>query len=158
MINRITFIALCAAVLFAAPALAQDETPADRQTATEQSDETSATLLPQSINLQVVDGSSVPDECHYPETINDPASFELACVTMPRFGAGMIGAEYLAQLGRLGWQQGNYVEGGMTAVRTDENNCQRVLNIFPSDYPPGEERSTTTVVWFVLERAPRCAS
>ena len=28
--------------------------------------------------------------------------------------------------------------GGMTAVRTDENNCQRVLNIFPSDYPPSE--------------------
>jgi hypothetical protein len=58
----------------------------------------------------------------------------------------------------MGWVQGDYVEGGMTAVRTDENKCERVLNIFPSDYPPGEERSVNTVIWFVLERTPRCAS
>jgi hypothetical protein len=77
---------------------------------------------------------------------------------MPRFGAGMIGAEYLAQLGQLGWRQGDYIEGGMTAVRTDENNCERVLNLFPSAYPPGEENSMTAVIWFVLERAPRCNS
>lgn len=147
-----TIVAL--ALAFAAPAFAQDE-PADAPTAPA---EAARTLLPDSVNLEVVDGSTVPEDCRYPETISDTTSFELACVTMPRFGAGLIGAEYLAQLGRLGWRQGNYIEGGMTAVRTDENNCERVLNLFPSDYPPGEAQSSTTVLWFVLERTPRCAS
>lgn len=151
MIKR-AIVALSAALMLAAPAFAQDE-PIDAP-----AESAAQTLLPDSISLEVVDGSSIPADCHYPQTINDPASFELACVTMPRLGVGPIGAAYLAQLGRLGWRQGNYVEGGMTAVRTDENNCQRVLNLFPSDYPPGEARSTTTVLWFVLERTPRCDS
>lgn len=152
MIKHITFAALCSALLLAAPARAQEEAPVAEET------EASRTLLPETINLEIIDGSRVPEDCQFPETINDTASFELACVTMPRFGAGMIGAEYLAQLGRLGWRQGNYIEGGMTAVRIDENNCQRVLNLFPGDYPPGDAQSTTTVLWFVLERAPRCDS
>ncbi|HYD71823.1 MAG TPA: hypothetical protein VEF55_01700, partial [Candidatus Binatia bacterium] len=103
-------------------------------------------------------GSTIPADCQYPSTISDTTSFELACVTMPRFSAGLIGAEYIAQLGQLGWRQGAYVEGGMTAVRTDESNCERVLNLFPSNFPPGDAQATTTVLWFVLERAPRCAS
>lgn len=136
------YLALAAALILATPALAEDE----------------STLLPDSVNLELIEGSSIPEDCQYPSTINDTTSFELACVTMPRLRSGMIGAEYLAELGRMGWVQGDYVEGGMTAVRTDENNCERVLNIFPSDYPPGEERSVNTVIWFVLERTPRCAS
>ncbi len=152
MIKRYVAAALCAALVFAAPAHAQEES------APQQEEPAAETLLPDSINLEVVDGSSVPQDCQYPETISDTARFELACVTMPRFGAGLIGAEYLAQLGRLGWRQGDYIEGGMTAVRSDENNCQVVLNLFPSDFPPGEAQSSTTVLWFVLERAPRCDS
>jgi len=31
-----------------------------------------------------------------------------------------------------------------------------VLNIFPSDYPPSEENSQVTVLWFALDRTPRC--
>ncbi|HET9229899.1 MAG TPA: hypothetical protein VFO00_01340, partial [Vitreimonas sp.] len=115
-------------------------------------------VLPDSVNLSVVEGSTIPADCQYPSTISDTTSFELACVTMPRFSAGLIGAEYIAQLGQLGWRQGAYVEGGMTAVRTDESNCERVLNLFPSNFPPGDAQATTTVLWFVLERAPRCAS
>lgn len=151
--NKHITIALCAALLFAAPARAQDET-----TPSAQAEETAERLLPESVNLSVVEGSTVPDDCQYPETISDTTSFELACVTMPRSTAGMIGAEYLAQLGQLGWRQGSYIEGGMTAVRVDANNCERVLNIFPADFPLGQTQSTTMVIWFVLERAPRCAS
>jgi hypothetical protein len=156
-----TIIALSAALLFAAPAYAQEmplpepeSAPANAEPAAEQH------LLPESVNLSLVDGSSVPTDCQYPSTINDTATFELACVTMPRVSAGLIGAEYLAQLGTLGWRQGAYIEGGMTAVRSDESNCERVLNIFPSNYPPGaaSATATTTVIWFVLERTPRCNS
>jgi hypothetical protein len=148
-------MALGAALLLGSPAYAQNETPASTQA---QSEAAAQNLLPESVNLSVVEGSSVPADCQYPSTISDTATFELACVTIPRFNAGMIGAEYLAELGQMGWVQGDYIEGGMTAVRTDENNCERVLNIFPSDFPPGEAHSTNTVIWFVLERAPRCAS
>jgi hypothetical protein len=162
-----TLIALGAALMLGAPALAQEapvpeaaepDVPAV-EPADAPAEANAQTLLPESVNLPVQEGSSVPADCHYPESINDTASFELACVTLPRFNSGIMGAQYLAALGTLGWQQGDYVEGGMTAVRTDENNCQRVLNIFPGDYPPADgRRSANVVVWFVLERAPRCAS
>jgi hypothetical protein len=79
-----------------------------------------------------------------------------ACVTMPRMISSEIGSQYIGQLGQAGWHQGDYISGGMTAVRTDENNCQRVLNIFPSDYPPGETESDIVVLWFALDRTPRC--
>ena len=166
MIKKHIIIALGAALLLATPALAQDEAApqAQEESALPEPDSAPAQanaaprLLPESVNLSVVEGSMVPEDCQYPSTISDTTSFELACVTMPQFGAGLIGAEYLAQLGQLGWHQGDYIEGGMTAVRTDENNCERVLNLFPSHFPPGQERATTSVIWFVLERAPRCAS
>ncbi len=150
-----TLIALGAALLLASPVHAQDETAAP---AAQEEGAATDRLLPESVALSVVEGSSVPEDCRYPSTISDTTSFELACVTMPRMSSGLIGAEYIAQLGQLGWRQGAYVEGGMTAVRTDENNCDRVLNIFPAEFPPGEERSATMVIWFVLERAPRCSS
>jgi hypothetical protein len=114
-------------------------------------------LLPDSLNLEIVDGSVVPEDCHYPSSITDTARFELACVTMPRVIGAEISSQYVGQLGSAGWHQGSYVPGGMTAVRTDENNCQRVLNIFPSDYPPSEEQSAVTVLWFALDREPRCS-
>ena len=173
MIKKHIIIVLGAALLLAAPAYAQEAKPSPQTEATPPAQEEPALpepdsapaqanaaqrLLPESVNLSVVEGSMVPADCQYPSTISDTTSFELACVTMPQFGAGLIGAEYLAQLGQLGWRQGDYIEGGMTAVRTDENNCERVLNLFPSNFPPGEARATTAVIWFVLERAPRCAS
>lgn len=171
MIKRNIIIALSAAFLLAAPAGAKEqpappaqaeaaapETASPAPEATAQDSAANETLLPQSVNLSLVEGSMIPTDCQYPQTISDTETFELACVTMPRFSAGTIGAEYLAELGQMGWVQGDYIEGGMTAVRTDENNCERVLNIFPSDFPVGETRSASTVIWFVLERTPRCAS
>lgn len=149
-----TLIAL-AALTLVTPAFAQEAAPTAQ---TEHAAPTGQHLLADSVNLALVEGSSVPSDCQYPSTISDSSTFELACVTMPRFNSGVIGAEYIAQLGQLGWHQGDWIDGGMTAVRADENNCERVLNIFPGDFPPGEAQSTNVVIWFVLERAPRCNS
>jgi hypothetical protein len=136
------FLAAFSAMLaLAAPAYAQDAEP---------------TLLPQSLNLPVLEGSMIPDDCMYPASITDATRFEIACVTMPRFISGEVGAQYLGELGTRGWRQGSYISGGMTAERTDENNCQQVLNIFPADFPPGTENSDLIVIWFAFDRTPRC--
>ncbi len=138
-IARIIFGA-CTALLLSAPAHAED----------------AATLLPESLSLEVVDGSIIPDDCMYPSSITNAARFEIACVTMPRFVSSEISAQYIGELGERGWRQGSFISGGMTAIRTDENNCERVLNIFPGDFPPGSENSDVVVIWFAMDRAPRC--
>ena len=153
-----TIIALGAALVLATPAFADQQGSTHAPAAAQEPSTTAEAILPDSVNLSLVDGSEVPADCRYPSTISDTTTFELACVTMPRFSSGLIGAEYIAQLGQRGWHQGEYIDGGMTAVRADENNCERVLNIFPSDFPPGDAESATVVIWFVMERAPRCAS
>jgi hypothetical protein len=132
--------AVCAIAAFATPAFAQDR------------------LLPNSLNLELVDGSVVPEDCMYPASIQDSTRYETACVTMPRIISTEISSQYIGQLGQQGWHQGTYIPAGMTAVRTDENNCERVLNIFPGDFPPGTENSDVVVIWFALDRTPRCAS
>ena len=131
---------ICLALALAAPAYAQDE----------------QRLLPESLGLEVIHGSIVPDDCMYPASITDTTQFDIACVTMPRIIGAQISAQYIGQLGQQGWRQGDLIPGGMTAVRTDEANCRRVLNIFPSNYPPGETDSPLTVLWFALDRTPRC--
>ncbi|MCX7358850.1 MAG: hypothetical protein NT015_12020 [Alphaproteobacteria bacterium] len=113
-------------------------------------------LMPDTLNLEIVDGSIVPDDCMYPASITDTTRFEIACVTMPAIIGQEISSQYIGQLGAQGWHQGSYVPGGMTAVRTDENNCRRVLNIFPSNYPPSNENADINVLWFALDRTPRC--
>lgn len=134
-------VCLCLATLIAAPAGADQP----------------HRLLPESLNLEVVEGSSIPDDCQYPASIRDAARFEIACVTMPADAADQINAEYIGQLGAQGWRQGDYIMGGMAAVRTDENHCQRVLDIFPSAFPPGQTpESDVAVLWLALERTPRC--
>ncbi len=138
-INAIAAIFLIFAI--AAPAAAQD---------------TTHHLLPDSLNLEIVDGSIVPDDCQYPASITDTTRFEIACVTMPRIVSTEISAQYVGQLGEQGWRQGDYVSGGMTAIRTDENNCRRVLNIFPSPFPASNIESDVVVIWFALDRTPRC--
>lgn len=141
-----------ATLALVAPAYAQDaEAPALAEPA-----DASETLLSESVQLEVVDGSRIPDECHYPETISDTARFELACVTMPRFVGGDVAMRYIGQLGEQGFQQGSYITGGMTAVRANESNCEEVINIFPGDYPPGTRGSDIVIIWFARERAPRC--
>jgi hypothetical protein len=84
LIKHIT-IAFCAALMLTAPAYAQDEAAPAAQ---EEEAASAQSLLPESVNLSVVEGSSVPADCQYPSTISDTSSFELACVTMPRFSSG----------------------------------------------------------------------
>ena len=134
------FAGLCSILAFATPALAAEPTH----------------LMPDSLNLEIVDGSVVPDDCMYPASITDTTRFEIACVTMPAVIGEEVSSQYIGQLGAQGWHQGNYVPGGMTAVRTDENNCRRVLNIFPSNYPPSDANAQVNVLWFALDRTPRC--
>lgn len=129
----------CALAALTTPAFAQDR------------------LMPNSLNLELVDGSVVPENCMYPASIQDATRFETACVTMPRIISTEISSQYIGQLGQQGWHQGSYIPAGMTAVRTDENNCQRVLNIFPGDFPPGTDNSEVVVIWFALDRTPRCS-
>ncbi len=138
---RSVTLGACAALLFSTAAHAQD----------------AATILPESLSLEVIDGSAVPDDCMYPSSITDTTRFEIACVTMPRFVSSEISAQYIGELGERGWRQGSYISGGMTAVRTDENDCERVLNIFPGDFPPGTEDSDVVVIWFAMDRTPRCS-
>lgn len=138
-----TIAALFLAAAIASPALAEDAATPHR-------------LLPDSLNLEIIDGSIVPEDCHYPASITDSSRFEIACVTMPRVIGPEISTQYIGQLGAAGWHQGSFIQGGMTAVRTDENNCRHVLNIFPSNYPPEQEQSAVTVLWFALDRTPRC--
>lgn len=150
MTLRSALFGLCAALASSAPAHAQDSDDPPPAPA--------AAILPDSVNLTVLEGSTVPDDCQYPSTITDATRFELACVTMPRLISADLAARYIGELGEQGWRQGAYVRGGMTAVRTDDNNCDRVLNIFPSDYPAGQRTSPVVVVWFALEREPRCGT
>lgn len=145
---RKTLLTLAAAFMLATPAFAQDAEPAAAPA--------EQTLLSESVNLEVLDGSIIPEDCQYPATLADTARFELACVTMPRFVGSELAMAYIGQLGEQGWQQGAYITGGITAVRTDENNCENVLNIFPGDFPPGTRGSDIVIIWFARERAPRC--
>jgi hypothetical protein len=133
-------IALATALALSTPARAQQTT----------------TLLPDSVNLTLIDGSTIPSDCMFPTSIADMARFETACVTMPRFVSNEIASQYIAQLGEQGWHQGSFISGGMTAERTDEDNCRHVLNIFPSDCPAGTANSATVVIWFAMDRTPRC--
>lgn len=147
---RKMLLTLAATLMLATPAFAQEaETPPAAAP-------TAQTLLSESVSLEVLDGSIIPEDCQYPATLADTARFELACVTMPRFVGGELAAAYIGQLGEQGWHQGSYITGGITAVRTDENNCENVLNIFPGNFPPGTQRSDIVVIWFARERAPRC--
>lgn len=113
-------------------------------------------LFPDTINLPVVDGSSVPEECHFPADLTDTAKYEPVCVTMQRENGGAIGAAYLGLLGQRGWRQGPYSERGISAVRPAGDDCEERLDIFPSDYPPEASQSPEVVIWFVREKQPRC--
>ena len=116
-------------------------------------------LLPNSVDLPLVQGSTIPEECYLPEDLVDDARYEAACVTMPRMGGSRIGAAYIGLLGERGWTEGPYLDRGFSAVRPVADagvDCNQRLNIFPSDYPPEEHGSPEVVIWFVLERQPRC--
>ncbi|MEQ1493435.1 MAG: hypothetical protein ABL932_23105 [Terricaulis sp.] len=52
-------------------------------------------LMPDTLNLEIVDGSIVPDDCMYPASITDSSRFEVACVTMPAIIGQEISSQYI---------------------------------------------------------------
>jgi hypothetical protein len=143
----------------------------------------SNTLLPGGLDLPIVEGSSVPADCHFPDGLRNAAHYDLACVVMPRDSQGdHIGAQYLGMLGQRGWHQGDLITGGFSAVHLEANGCERVLGIYPSEYPPSADNTAAqaapqrdpeefggeddedgadngggdTVLWFALDRQQRC--
>jgi hypothetical protein len=114
-------------------------------------------LLADSVNIPVIAGSSVPEDCHYPNSLRDAARYETACVVMAR-SDGELAARYIGYLGQHGWHAGPLITSGFSAVHDEQNGCEKLLGVFPSDYPPETHDSAQVVLWFALEREPRCAT
>lgn len=144
--KRLILSALVAFTL-AGPAFAQDAAKSE------------ATLFPGSIDLPIVDGARVPDDCLYPASLRD-SHYDLACVVLPAGErSAEIGAQYLGLLGQRGYRQGNAIIGGFTAVKDETNGCEQVVDIFPSAYPPAQqENAQNFVIWFARERQQRCGA
>jgi len=115
-------------------------------------DVSSSTLFPGSLDMPIADGSNVPADCQFPETLTGAQGFELACVENSIADEGDVGVEYISWLGQRGWRHTADIIGGLVAVRETENGCEQVINI----YPHGDDN--TSGIWFALQREPRCAA
>lgn len=136
---------LCTLALLLAPAVAFAE------------DE--PTLFPGALDMPVLDGANVPADCQYPQSLRNARRYELACVVIPASdGPDQVSMNYIGWLGQHDFRQGMEIIGGFSAVRPATADCQQVLDIFVREYPPNDETSEDVVIWFALERAPRCAT
>lgn len=136
---------ICAVAFAAAPTLAfAVDAPA-------------TTLFPGALDMPIFDGASVPDDCHFPASLQDPARFELACVVMP-MDSEEVSMNFIGWLGQHQFRRDQEIIGGMSAVRPAENGCEQVLDIYTREYPPEAETHENMVIWFALEREPRCAA
>jgi len=135
-------IGALAAVALATPALARDAiSPA------------AATLFPGSLNIPIADGSQVPSDCEYPDTLRTAEGFDLACIVTTSGGdEDEVDVEYIAWLGANGWRHSANIVGGFAATRATADGCEQVLSIFPHN----DEESSG--IWFALQREPRCAA
>ena len=115
------------------------------------------TLFPGALDIPVFDGATVPDDCHFPASLQDPARFELACVTMPMDErTEEVSMNFIGWLGQHQFHRDQEIIGGMSAVRPADNGCEQVLDIYTREYPP--ETHENFVIWFALERQPRCTA
>ena len=172
------FLVALAALALPTAALAQKAETTTIAAPVAQDAPAATTLLPGGLDLPIVEGSSVPADCHFPAGLRNAGHFDLACVVMPRDSQGdHIGAQYLGMLGQRGWHQGDLISGGFSAVHVEANGCEKVLGIYPSEYPPpgdnaapaapqrnpeefggddDDDASGDTVLWFALDRQERC--
>lgn len=172
---RHLLIALAALVL---PSVAFAQKAETTTIAAPSSVASTTTVLPGLLDLPIIEGSSVPADCHFPAGLRNAGHFDLACVVIPRDDQGdHIGAQYLGMLGQRGWHQGDLITGGFSAVHVEANGCEKVLGIYPSSYPPAADgaaaapppardqeefggdddgASGDTVIWFALDRQQRC--
>ena len=136
---------ICALAFAAAPALALA------------ADAPATTLFPGALDIPIFEGASVPDDCHFPASLQDPARFELACVVMPMDERSEeVSMNFIGWLGQHSFRRDMDIVGGMSAVRPADNGCEQVLDIFTREYPPETEESI--IIWFALERQPRCSA
>jgi hypothetical protein len=107
------------------------------------------TLFPGSLDIPIIAGSSVPATCNFPDSLRAATDYDLACVqASPDDGADV---QYISWLGEHGWRHAADIEGGIVAVSTESNGCERELNI----YLHGED-SADSGIWFALKREPTC--
>jgi hypothetical protein len=138
---------LCGIAAIAFPvAVSAKENPVHAASATAPA----TTLFPGTLDIPVITGSSVPATCDFPETLRTAAGYDLACVqAAPDDGADVA---YIAWLGEHGWRHAADIEGGIVAVSTTNDGCERELNI----YLHGGETADSGI-WFALRREPACA-
>lgn len=143
-----------AAIAFPTAASAQrDKTPAATAASvqTTPNDARADTLFAGRLDIPVADGSSVPADCQFPESLRSAGNLELACITAEMGASEEVDVEYISWLGEHGWRHSADIIGGIAAERETENGCAQTLSIYPHG-DDGEERG----IWFALEREPRC--
>jgi hypothetical protein len=136
---------LCALAFAAAPTFA--------------SAENATTLFPGALDMPVLEGANVPEDCHYPTSLQNAQRYELACVVIPASDTSEdVTMNYIGWLGQHQFRQDMEIVGGISAVRPAAEGCEQVLDIFMREYPPNVEESEDTVIWFALQRQPRCSA
>ena len=117
-------------------------------------------LFASSLNLPVLDGATVPNDCRYPRQItDDPHHYELACVVMARNNqASDIGMHYMQLLSERGWNAPRDMVGSAIPFnRSQPDGCVLSLTLMPADLP-GDQQSQTVVIYFIYDPQPRCPS
>ncbi len=144
---KFAHLILCGLVAFALPVAAasakERTTPVAQQT---------SSLFPGSLDMPVPEGSRVPADCQFPETLTSARGFELACIESSVDDEENVGVEYISWLGENGWRHTADIIGGFSAARQTANGCEQTLSI----YPHGDDNSSG--IWFALERTPRCVA
>jgi hypothetical protein len=151
---KFAHIVLCglAALTIPAVALAKDSPVRAQPVAEQQATEAQTTLFAGSLDMPVAEGSNVPSNCEFPETLTGDNA-ELACIvadeTLPD---DEVGIEYISWLGENGFRHSADIIGGFAATR-EANGCEQTLRI----YPHGDEGETAGI-WFALDRNAQCAA
>jgi hypothetical protein len=143
---------VCGMAAFALPVAASaKEDPVQPAAASAASTAQATTLFPGNLDIPVAPGSSVPETCNYPASLRNAAGYELACVQAAPGDEADV--EYIAWLGQHGWRHAADIEGGIVAVSTMDDGCERELNIFMH----GEDTADSGI-WFALRREPQCGA
>jgi hypothetical protein len=146
---KFAHLILCGLAAFAVPVAASAKDAPQRAAATTNT----TTLFPGALDMPVAEGSNVPSNCEFPETLTT-SGMELACiVASDEFAESEVGIEYISWLGENGFRHSADIIGGFAAARETENGCEQTLRI----YPHGEEDEPSGI-WFALDREPTCAA
>jgi hypothetical protein len=154
---KFAHLILCGVAAFTVPAVAFAKDAPQRAAETTEANATptptATTLFPGALDMPVAQGSNVPSNCEFPDTLTS-ANLELACVVASdEFAEDEVGIEYISWLGENGFRHSADIIGGFAAARETTNGCEQTLRI----YPHGDEGETSGI-WFALDREPTCAA